>query len=135
MTFREQGQVAEEILAMERAGLSRWGKGDPSGFIEICAPEATYFDPYLGRRIDGLKRLREYYESLAGKIHIDRYELVNPKVQVHGDAAILTFNYVSYSKAELTVPDARWNCTEVYVLVDGRWRIMQTHWSHTKPGN
>ena len=78
------------------AALDRWGKGDPSGFLEICAPEVVYFDPGLERRIDGLEALTRYYEGLRGTIHFERFELVNPLVQVVGDAAILTFNYASY---------------------------------------
>jgi uncharacterized protein (TIGR02246 family) len=134
MTRRKQEEIAEEIIALERAALSRWGKGDASAFIGICTPEVTYFDPFLERRIDGRDQLSRYYDSLAGKILFDRFQLVNPNVQVHGDVAVLTFNYVSYSKAGLEEPDARWNCTEVYALTDGCWRIVQTHWSLTQPG-
>jgi uncharacterized protein (TIGR02246 family) len=134
MTPRKQEEVAEEIIALERAALSRWSEGNASAFIEICAPDVTYFDPFLDTRIDGREQLSRYYESLAGKIRFDRFELVNPKVQVHGEVAVLTFNYVSYSRAELAEPDARWNCTEVYVLTDGCWKIAQTHWSLTQPG-
>lgn len=86
-----------------------------------------YFDPYLERRIDGLGALTRYYEPARGKIHIDHYELVNPNVQVCGNVAVLTFNYVSYG-SEI---ENRWNCTEVYRRTDGEWRIIQTHWSHT----
>ncbi|MBI5001227.1 MAG: nuclear transport factor 2 family protein [Euryarchaeota archaeon] len=114
---------AAAIIALERAALDRWGKGDPSGFLEICAPDVVYFDPYLERRIDGLEALARYYEPARGKIHIDRYELLDPKVQLCGDMAVLTFNYVSYPG------EARWNCTEVYRRTDGTWRIIQTHWS------
>lgn len=35
---------ADEVIALERAALDRWGKGDPKGFLEIYAPEVTYFD-------------------------------------------------------------------------------------------
>ncbi len=112
---------------MEKAALSRWGNGDPSGFLEISAPGVVYFDPYIERRIDGLEALSKYYEAIRGKIHIDRFELMNPKVLVIGDAAVLTFNYISYTGQE---PN-RWNCTEVYRQLEGQWRIVQTHWSYT----
>ena len=115
--------VAETILAMERAALDRWGIGDPSGCLEICAPDVVYFDPFLDRRIDGLEALTQYYEGLRGKIHVDRYELMNPLVQVIGNAAVLTFNYVSQSAGE---SESRWNCTEVYRLDASGWRIVQT---------
>lgn len=123
-----QSETAEYIIAMECAALDRWGKGDPSGFLEICAPDVVYFDPSLEQRIDGRQALAEYYEALRGKVSIERYELLNPHVHVVGDAAVLTTNYVSYGGSE----DAhRWNCTEVYRRTQEGWRIIQTHWSYT----
>ncbi len=126
-----QNGTTAAIIALERAALDRWGKGDPSGFIEISAPEVVYFDPFLERRLDGLEALTRYYEAARGKVQIDRYELINPKVQLYGDMAVLTFNYVSYSGQV----QSRWNCTEVYYRRDGRWRIIQTHWSLTESLN
>lgn len=119
------------ILALEKAALDRWGKGDPSGFLEICDPDVTYFDPGLERRIDGLDALTRYYDGLRGQVSLDRFELLNPSVQVGSELAILTFNYVSWSGQT----ESRWNCTEVYRQRDGRWLILQTHWSRTRPGN
>ena len=116
------------IIAMERAALDRWGQGDPSGFLEISAPDVVYFDPYLEKRIDSLEALTQYYENIRGKVHIDRYELLNPLAQVCEDAAVLTFNYVSYS-GEVR---SRWNCTEVYRQSGAGWQIIQTHWSFTQ---
>lgn len=118
----------DSILEMERAALDRWGKGDPSGFLEISAPDVVYFDPYLERRSDGLQALTALYEKVRGKIQIERYELLNPKVQLCGDAAVLTYNFVSYAQGKTN----RWNCTEVYRQTGSTWRIIQTHWSFTQ---
>ena len=131
MTLRTDtpdNDIAKMIIAMERAALDRWGNGDPSGFLEICAPEVVYFDPHLERRIDGLDILTQYYEAIRGKVFTERYELLNPLVQLVDNAAVLTFNYVSYSKDE---DRNRWNCTEVYKQTDEGWKIIQTHWSYT----
>ena len=128
-----QNSTAEEatttIIELECAALERWGKGDPSGFLEICAPDIVYFDPSLERRIDGREALARYYEPIWGKIFYDRFELLNPKVQVIGGAAVLTFNYISYGANGEQSP---WNCTEVYRRTDDKWLIIQTHWSYTK---
>ncbi len=123
-------EVAATILAMERAALDRWGKGDPSGFLEISAPEVVYFDPYQECRMDGIEALTRYYEGIRGQVQIDRDQIINPKVQVVGDAAVLTFNFISFSGEEQN----RWNCTEVYARRENRWLIIQTHWSYTKAG-
>ncbi len=123
----EQGVMAT-ILGMERAALDRWGKGDPSGFLEISAPDVVYFDPFQLCRMDGIDALRRYYDGIRGQVQIDRDQIINPKVQVIGDAAVLTFNFVSWSGDEQN----RWNCTEVYARREDQWRIIQTHWSFTK---
>ncbi len=119
---------AATIVALERAALDRWGKGDPSGYLEICAPDVVYFDPFLEHRLDGLEKLTQYYEALRGKIRIDRDELIDPKVQLCGDVAVLTFNLAAYTGTT----QMRWNCTEVFERRKYRWLIIQTHWSVTQ---
>ncbi len=122
--------ITSVIISTERAALERWGRGDPGGFLEICAADVVYFDPYQKRRVDGIEALIQLYKTLWGQVHIDRFELLNPVVQACGEAAVLTFNYVSYNGEEASA----WNCTEVYRRNEGRWRIIQTHWSYTLHG-
>ena len=121
----------EILVAIEGAALRRWGNGDPSGFLEISAPDVVYFDPYQEKRIDGIDALTQYYKSIWGQVRFDRFELINPCVQVSGDLAVLTFNYASYTGDKIS----RWNCTEVYRQSENGWKIIQTHWSYTRhPG-
>jgi len=122
-------QDATTLVAMERAALDRWGKGDPSGFLEISAPEVGYFDNTLERRVDGLEALTARYETIRGQIHIDSYELLNPRVQLCGGAAVLTYNFAGHAEGQAH----RWNCTEMYRRTPDGWRIIHTHWSLTRP--
>jgi ketosteroid isomerase-like protein len=124
-----EDEISAQILAMERAALDRWGRGDPDGFLEISAPDVVYFDPFLPQRIDGLDALRQYYSELRGTISVDSYEIVNPEVQVHGDLALLTFRLISCGGGD----EIRWNTTEVYRRGDDGWRIIHSHWSFTQP--
>ena len=39
------------IVALERGAMDRWGKGDPGGYLDLYASDATYFDPSQERRI------------------------------------------------------------------------------------
>lgn len=122
--------LAQTIIEMERSALDRWGKGDPSGFLEISDEHVVYFDPFQDRRLNGWTELQQLYESLRGTISADRFEFIDPLVQATDSMAVLTFNLLSYSGKK----EYRWNCTEVYRLnVEGQWRIIQTHWSLTKP--
>ncbi len=116
------------VIDLEKAALARWCNGDPSGFLEISAPEVVYFDPFLDKRMEGLEALTGYYEAIRGKIFAARYEMIEPKVIEIGDAAVLTFRFLSYAGSE----GARmhWYCTEVYRRqADGAWGIAATHWS------
>jgi len=115
-------------LALERAALDRWGKGDPGGCLDLSAAEVSYFDPFTEHRLDGHAALSAWYESIREKIHIDRDEIIDPRAQVAGDCAILTFRFVSQG-SEGT---ARWNCTEVYQRFGEEWKIVHSHWSFTR---
>jgi ketosteroid isomerase-like protein len=126
--------VKTTVVSMERAALDRWGKGDPWGYTEIYADEITYFDPELDRRLDGLEGLRQRYAPLEGKLRIDRYEMINPQVQVHGDTAVLSFNLIDHAAApDGTITTGTWNSTEVYARIGGKWRIIHSHWSKPTP--
>src|SRR5262245_26235550 len=122
--------VAQTIIELERQALERRGKGDSSGFLEISADDVVYFDPYQERRLNGIGELRELYESIRGMVQIDRFELIDPRVQAVDNMAVLTFNYVAEGTNE---PASRWNCTEVFRRDGASWRIIQTHWSFTRP--
>jgi uncharacterized protein (TIGR02246 family) len=131
----QASQGADEVIAVERAALDRWGKGDPEGFLSLYADEVTYFDPMQDARIDGRAALRALYGPLAGKFTVDRYEMLNPRVQRYGDVAVLTYNLQNYARQ----PDgteratSRWNSSVVLRRIDGRWRTIHSHWSFTKP--
>jgi len=118
--------IKETIIQLETAALERWNNGDPSGFLELSASEVTYFDPFLEKRLNGLDALTALYESIRGQVRVDKYELVDPKVQATDHTAVLTFNYI----ANLGDSVFRWNCTEVYRLeTTDEWKIIHTHWS------
>ncbi len=124
----DEQDILDELLALERAALDRWGQSDPDGYLEINAASLSYFDPFVERRLDGLRALSDWYEQIGGKIKIDRDEIVDPRVQAIGDAAILTFQFVSHGSEG----SVRWNCTEVYQRFVDAWRIVHSHWSLSK---
>jgi ketosteroid isomerase-like protein len=122
----------DDIIALERAALDRWGAGDPQGFLDTYAPEITYFDIGTEHRLDGHAAMSAYYRPLVGKIKIPRYEMIDPKVQRHGDVAVLTYNL----RSEALQPDGkqvtvRWNSTSVYARSSSKWQMIHSHWSLT----
>ena len=134
-------QISEHIIALERAALTEWCHGNPSPYLDLYAPEFTYFDPFTPERWD-LPQVREMYERIRGMQNFDRFEMVSPRVQIHGDVAVLSYNYTSSSFVGM------WNCTEVYRRVGdgddggdgssspggpGEWKIIHNHWSDVHP--
>ena len=88
-----------EIIAMEKAMLDRWGTGDTDSFLELAAPEITYFDPSLSKRLDGREAFDKFLAPLKGTFRVPKYEMIDPRVQVYGQAAVLSYNMVDYDEA------------------------------------
>jgi ketosteroid isomerase-like protein len=130
----ESKGAANQIIQLERAALDRWGRGDPAGFLELYAPDVTYFDPLTEKRIDGRGAMTEYYRPWVGQINIHRYEMVNPEAVIGDDLAVLTYNLVNYVADVLGVESVgtRWNSTVVYRRAGGTWQSIHSHWSFTR---
>lgn len=131
--------LSRHIISLERSALDRWIRADPDGYLGIYAPDATYFDPFTAKRVDGLEALKARLEPMRGitlPFTEPRYEMIDPVVRVEGNVAVLTFTLVNYGKPTGNAKEAvlaRWNATEVYRRVDDAWRIIHTHWSFTQP--
>lgn len=124
--------AAREIIALERDALERGARGEVDVFVDLSEPDVVYFDPFIERRIDGRDALREYYHKIFRPPQEEfAIELINPNVQLLGEAAVLTFNFRSTGRS--TGRTERWNCTEVFRKTARGWRIIQTHWSWTLP--
>jgi ketosteroid isomerase-like protein len=120
---------AGAILELERAAMERWGRGDPDGFIDLSAADVSYFDPFTECRLDGIAALRSLYDQFRGKIHIDRFEMIDPRVQVACDVAVLTYRFESHGSEG----SMQWNTTEVYRKTQDGWKIIHTHWAFHQP--
>ena len=125
-----QENLATTIIAMEKAALEEWNRGNPSGYLAIYAEDITYFDPFQEKRFDGFEKMKTFYESLRGTVQADKYEMIDPIVQIAGETAVLSYNLVSQSGNNVY----RWNCTEVYrQQPDKQWKIIHNHWSFVRP--
>jgi ketosteroid isomerase-like protein len=129
--------VAEALVASERAINERWNRGDVDGALEAYSEDVTYFDPLTERRLEGRKVVGVYFRQVfQGKLNIRRNELPNPQVIVSdgGDMAVVNYNLINI------VPDGAggektgtpWNSTQVYRLIDGKWRVVHANWSFTR---
>lgn len=125
-----EADIAANIVEMERQALERWARGDPDGFLDISSPDVSYFDPFVEKRLNGLDALRALYGQLRGQIRIEHFELIDPRVQLAGEAAILSFQF----KSSGSEGSMLWNTTEVYQQTTAGWKIVHTHWAFNRPG-
>jgi|SRR5262245_6173881 len=130
--------LLRELVALERGALDQWIRMDPDGYLALYAPDATYFDVSTERRINGLAAMQARFapmKTMKPPFSEPRYELIDRRVQQHGDVAVLTFNLINYGKLSDGVERevARWNSTEVYARIRSSWKIIHSHWSYVQP--
>jgi ketosteroid isomerase-like protein len=126
---QQKPDAATEILALERQAMDGWLKGNPDPVLAIADPEITYFHIMTEKRIDGLPSLKALFETYRGMPLFDSYEIVDPKIQISGDTAILTYLLVRHNGTAAS----RWNATQVYQRKKEGWRVIHAHWSQTRP--
>jgi hypothetical protein len=122
-------KAAKEVLDLERAAMDGWMKGDPDPSLAVADPEITYIHAVAAKRLDGLDAVRTLFEQYRGTPLFDSYEMVDPKVQLAGDAAILSYTLVRHNGDAVN----RWNGTQVYQRKANGWRVIHAHWSVDQP--
>lgn len=123
--------VAKEVIALAKA---QWAAGiaqDMDKVVSYLADDYTEFNGDYPTRIDG-KELnaslrRAYAEGGDRQLVAD---MANAKVQVYGDVAILTYNYIGSALS----PDGRVEAnlaksTRVYAKVDGNWTLVHANFA------
>ena len=90
--------------------------------------------PDLTAPVVGLEELKADMRAVEGKIFYDVMDFVGPMVRVCEDLAVLVYRFVStWLNQDGSVSNRTpWNCTEVLERIDGRWKIIHTHWSYIK---
>lgn len=125
-------KVAAEIMALARA---QWA-GEIAGKsaaeqMATTADDYTEFNADYPARIDGKAlntRMWEAFMSDGSKPLVA--DMVNPKVQVYGDTAILTYNFVGVGRdKDGKVAANAAKSTRVYSKIDGRWMLVHANFA------
>ena len=121
-------QTERELLAIERASMDGWAKGDSGPMLAAADPDITLFHVMTAQRIEGIAAVKELYAPYAGRPLFDSYQIANPKVQAAGEVAILTYQLVTHNGDVVR----KWNATEVYQKKKAGWRVIHSHFSTTQ---
>jgi ketosteroid isomerase-like protein len=125
-------KVAAEIMSLARGQWAAEAQGKAvAEQTATLADDYTEFNPDYPVRIDGKAINDALYEALArsGERSVIG-EMMNPKVQVYGNTAILTYNYVGVlqGKDGQTHANAA-KSTRVYVKMGDQWKLVHANFA------
>ena len=121
----------EEVIKVTYAQWAAEIAGDSEKSASILADDYTEFNQNFPTRIDGKalnRRLSEAMTSGGGAILAG--EMANAKVQVYGDVAILSYNFLGVTKgADTETSPMLAKSTRVYVKQGGEWKLMHANFA------
>jgi ketosteroid isomerase-like protein len=128
----EDPKVAAEVMALARAQWAAEINGKSVAEQSVStADDYTEFNPDYPVRIEGKAHANQLAEALAsdGSKSLAG-DMVNPKVQVYGDTAILSYNFtgVTRDKDGKLAPSAA-KSTRVYAKIGGKWMLVHANFA------
>ncbi len=121
--------AADEVIGIVKAQWGAEQQKNTSEAFKNVADDYTEFNSDYATRIEGkgtAMRLAEAAASGSGSTVAS--EMANPKVQVYGDVAILSYNYAGKSKdKDGKIENTRAKSTRVYVRQGGQWRLVHAN--------
>jgi len=121
-------EIARQLLALARQAMDGRMKGNPTSDLARSDSTVTYFHAAADKRLEGLPAVTELFEKYRGAPLFDSYEIIEPKVQVSGDVAVLTFYFECRNGTETS----RYYASEVYQHKKEGWRVIHAHWSKAR---
>lgn len=123
-------QVAAGVMALARAQwAAEVAKKPASEQNASLADDYTEFNPDYPTRLEG-KAMSTAMADASGGDSAVFSDMQNAKVQVYGDTAILTYNFVGIRKdaaGKTTANKAK--STRVYVKMGGDWKLVHANFA------
>ena len=124
-------KVADEIIAMVRASWAAEAAKKGSESMKFFADDYTEFNSEVATRVEGkaiAMRLNE--AGLKDPAKMIASEMLNEKVQVYGDTAILTYNFFGMSQdKDGKITPNRAKSTRVFVKTNGKWMMVHANFA------
>lgn len=125
--------VENEILEVLERNLAASWMGDPDAYKLTCAEDVSFFEWYITtQRIDGLgfhlREIKVYAQAFGGGEGARvEHEVLQPRVQVYGDTAIVTYTLFVRSVHGAAVTRTQQNETRVFHHFDDGWKLVHCH--------
>ena len=123
--------ASDEVIALTKAQWAAEMKHDVATAMKNVADDYTEFNGDYPTRLDGKQINWKLAEAAnAGSDTTMAAEMANEKVQVYGDVAILTYNYIgSIKNKDGKVEAARAKSTRVYVKKNNQWWLVHANFA------
>ena len=122
-------QAADEVIAVTKAQWKAEMQKNTAEAMKNVADDYTEFTNDYATRLEGKALNMRLSEANAGASgSLVAAEMANAKVQVYGDVAILSYNFVGVTKDKdgKTEP-TRAKSTRVYVKKNGQWWLVHAN--------
>lgn len=127
--------VEEDIIALTYKLWKAENEMDMAFRNKHVSDDYTEFNSNYSTRIEGkTKNFTLSDASFSGGTSLAN-EMLNPKVQVFGDVAILTYNFAGVVKRnDGKINNTKAKSTRVYVKMNGEWKLVHANFGYD-PGN
>ena len=126
-----QAQTEQEVLDVIEAFNRAFADNDPDRYFTFIDEDITVLTPSNPYRVEGIPDDREEFEwgIRTGKSRVGYFQEMQPRVQLYGDVAVVTyFSRGSYGPEETV---AYLKETDVLVKREDGWKIAHIHVSAT----
>jgi ketosteroid isomerase-like protein len=131
ITQRPAPDAERELLEITHRLLEAIHAGDIETYRALCASDLTCYEtdvaPY---RIDGADFHLDLMTAMrTGRVyeHLIRFDMLTPRVQVYGDAAIVTYTRLMSYAGDPAPYWRAFNETRVFFRLDGGWKMVHFH--------
>ena len=106
-----------------------WTTGSPERLRDYFHDEMVAITATDRERLDGKHACLESWARFANATRIHSFEVIDPRVQVHGDTAIVTYYYDM--TFEMGGQTDRASGRDMFVMIrrDGKWLAVADHFS------
>jgi ketosteroid isomerase-like protein len=118
----------DEVIALTYKIWKAENEKDMATRNKYISDDYTEFNPSYSTRIDGKTKNFNLSDASFSNGTSLADELLNPKVQVYGDVAILTYNFAGVIKDnDGKVRSSKAKSTRVYVKMNGDWKLVHAN--------
>ncbi len=124
--------VADDVIALAKAQwAAELANAPASKVMETVADDYSEFNPQYPTRLDGKALNNKFAEAAEkDKAKLLVAEMANPRVQVYGDVAILTYNFMGATQGpDGTISQFTAKSTRVYAKQNGDWMLVHANFA------